>query len=269
MLAKKFARQRLKLKKTLKQKHHQIEAPWNSMGFLFQTKMHFFLDQEFEPKHGVLNTDESKHAMRVLRLREGDEILIGDGRGVQYKTEISQISKHDIKVNVLEKKSFSKPLHRVTVAISPTKNLSRFEWFLEKATELGVSEIIPLTSKRTERAKIKDERSKKIILNAAKQSQRAFVPILRTTTSFDDLLKSESSGGLIAHCINDKKREAIEVNPEGSESFILIGPEGDFTLEEVERAEEAGFKGVVLNENRLRTETAGILAVAMLQMSSR
>jgi len=231
--------------------------------------MHFFLDSEFEPKHGILNPEESRHAARVLRLREGDEILIGDGRGVQYKAEISQISKQDVKVNVLEKKNFPKPLHHVTVAISPTKNLSRFEWFLEKATELGVSEIVPLISKRTERARIKDERSEKIILNAAKQSQRAYVPILRPTTSIEELLKSESNGGLIAHCIGEKKRATIKVNPEGSESLILIGPEGDFTLEEVELAEKAGFEGVVLNENRLRTETAGILAVAMLQMSSR
>ncbi|MCZ4407536.1 RsmE family RNA methyltransferase [Cryomorphaceae bacterium 1068] len=231
--------------------------------------MHFFLDPEFDPKHGFLNPEESKHAARVLRLREGDEVLIGDGKGVQYTAKISQISKLDVKVSVLEKKSYPKPLHRVTVAISPTKNLSRFEWFLEKATELGISEIVPLISKRTERARIKDERSEKIILNASKQSQRAFVPILRPMITFEELVRKDSNGGLIAHCISDKKRTPIEVNPEGSESLILIGPEGDFTLEEVELAEQAGFKGVVLNENRLRTETAGILAVAMLQMSSR
>ena len=242
-----------------------MEIPW---GFFFN-KMHFFLDLEFDPEHGLLNPEESKHASRVLRLKEGDEILIGDGKGVRYRAAISQISKQDVKVKVLEKKNFPKPLHRVRVALSPTKNLNRFEWFLEKATELGVSEIVPLISKRTERARIKDERSLKIILNAAKQSQRAFVPILRPTTLFADLLNSEINGGLIAHCINEKNRETIEVDPEGSESLILIGPEGDFTLEEVERAEEAGFKGVTLNENRLRTETAGILAVAMLQMSSR
>ena len=231
--------------------------------------MHFFLDPEFDPKRGILNPEESKHAIRVLRLREGDEILVGDGRGVQYTTEISQISKQDVQVNILEKKSFPMLPHRVTVAISPTKNLSRFEWFLEKATELGVSEIVPLISQRTERAKIKEERSEKIILNASKQSQRAYVPLLRPTRTFEELLKSESDGGLIAHCINDKKRMAIEVNSERSKSLILIGPEGDFTPEEVELAEKEGFKGVLLNKNRLRTETAGILAVAMLQMSSR
>lgn len=238
-------------------------------GVSFSQKMHFFLDPEFDPKQGVLNPEESKHAARVLRLREGDEVLIGDGKGVQFTAQIEHISKQEVKLDVLGKKSFPKPLHRVTVAISPTKNLSRFEWFLEKATELGVSEIVPLISRRTERARIKEERSEKIILNAAKQSQRAYVPTLRATTIFQDLMNAESNGGLIAHCISDKRRIPIEVNHEGSESLILIGPEGDFTLEEVELAEQAGFKGVVLNENRLRTETAGILAVAMLQMSSR
>jgi len=239
------------------------------MGFLFPKKMHFFLDPQFDPKIGTLNPEESKHAARVLRLKEGDTIFIGDGGGVQYTAEISQISKQDVKVNVLEKKGFPKPLHHVTVAISPTKNLSRFEWFLEKATELGVSEIIPLISRRTERTRIKEERSEKIILNAAKQSQRAFIPRLHPTTGFEELLISEHKNGLIAHCIDDKMRATVGVNPEGSESLILIGPEGDFTLEEVELAEKKGFKGVILNENRLRTETAGILAVAMLQMSLR
>lgn len=238
-------------------------------GVSFSKKMHFFLDPQFDPKIGILNPEESKHAARVLRLKEGDEILIGDGRGKQYTSEISQISKQDVKVKVLGEQNFPLPLHKVTIAISPTKNLSRFEWFLEKATELGVSEIIPLISRRTERTRIKEERSEKIILNAAKQSQRAFIPKLQAVTAFEEFLKSEQKNGFIAHCIDDRTRHPIEVNPEGSESLILIGPEGDFTLEEVELAEKAGFKGVVLNENRLRTETAGILAVAMLQMSSR
>lgn len=238
------------------------------MGFLFQTKMHFFLDPYFDPKTGVLNPEESKHAARVLRLKEGDTILVGDGRGIQYTCEISRISKQEVQVNFFEEKAFPKPLHHVTVAISPTKNLSRFEWFLEKATELGVSEIIPLISRRTERTKIKEERSEKIILNAAKQSQRAFIPILHPTTEFEELIKSKHENGLIAHCIDDMARASIAVNPEGSQSLILIGPEGDFTLEEVELAEKKSFKGVILNENRLRTETAGILAVAMLRMPS-
>jgi 16S rRNA (uracil1498-N3)-methyltransferase len=238
-------------------------------GVSFSKKMHFFLDPEFDPKNGVLNPEESRHALRVLRLREGDGILIGNGKGVQYSAEISEVLKNDVSVNVLSEQVFSAPKHHVRVAISPTKNLSRFEWFLEKATELGISEIIPLITSRTQRPRIKEERSEKIILSASKQSQRVFIPKLHPTVSLKEFLETEKNGGMIAHCMDQKERVSISVNPAGSESLILIGPEGDFTLEEVEIAEKAGFKGVILNDNRLRTETAGILAVAMLQMSNR
>lgn len=238
------------------------------MGFLFIQKMHFFLDPEFDPKNGVLNPEESRHAMRVLRLREGDAILIGNGNGKQYLAEINSVRKQDVSVSVSSEVVFPAPARIVRVALSPTKNLSRFEWFLEKATELGVSEIIPLISSRTQRTRIKEERSEKIILNASKQSQRVYIPKLHPVTSLIDLLAQEKNGGLMAHCIEDKVRIAISKIPEKSETLILIGPEGDFTPEEVDLAERSKFKGVVLNDNRLRTETAGILAVAILQMSN-
>jgi len=226
--------------------------------------MHYFLDPNFNPNQGTLSAEESKHAIRVLRLKEGDHILIGDGAGHQFKAEITSTEKYTVITRILEENIFPKPERQLRVAIAPTKNLSRFEWFLEKATELGVHEIIPLISARTERSRIKEERSEKIILTASKQSQRAFIPKLLTTVNFQDFLAANEGEGMIAHCLESKDRLSLNAVSEEKKSLILIGPEGDFTPEEINVAEQRGFQSVILNENRLRTETAGIFAVAML-----
>ena len=228
--------------------------------------MYFFLDPNFRVGQYELNAEESKHGIRVLRLKEGDQILIGDGDGQQFTCEISSTNNYTIKVKVLETNEFPKPKKELCVAISPTKNLSRFEWFLEKATELGVSEIVPIITTRTERPRIKEERSEKIILTASKQSQRAYIPKLLPTLSFQDFLTANEQKGIIAHCLSHRGRKSLKEVSEDHKSLILIGPEGDFTPAEIDAAERRGFQSVVLNENRLRTETAGIFAVAMLQM---
>jgi 16S rRNA (uracil1498-N3)-methyltransferase len=230
--------------------------------------MHFFLDPHFSPENAMLNSEESRHASRVLRLREGEKILIGDGNGLQFVASINQIKKDEVGVKILEKREIPKAQPTLVVAISPTKNSNRFEWFLEKATELGVDEIIPLISSRTERPRIKTDRAEKIVLNATKQSQRAFLPKIHLVADFSDLLEAKYENRLIAHCVDDLNRSPLDEENSGLETLILIGPEGDFTKEEIENAEEKGFKSVILSRNRLRTETAGILAVAMLRMPS-
>jgi 16S rRNA (uracil1498-N3)-methyltransferase len=139
---------------------------------------------------------------------------------------------------------------------------------LEKATELGVSEIFPLLTERTERPRIKQERANKIVLAASKQSQRAYLPIVHPIIEFSNFLESQNQEGLIAHCISEKSRVRISSVRGDHTNLVLIGPEGDFTQEEVEKAEERGFLGVKLTEHRLRTETAGIFAVAALQISN-
>ena len=229
--------------------------------------MHFFLDPEFNPSSGTLNPEESRHATRVLRLKQGDRITIGDGKGHLYSAEVTEIGKDALKVTVLEEEIVRRPSTQIAVAISPTKNLSRFEWFLEKATELGVSEIIPLKTERTLRDRIKEDRSRKIILSAAKQSQRHFMPQLEPMTSFEDVIQREDENKLIAHCLEGLSRSPLSASDAETDTLILIGPEGDFTPEEIDAAERAGFEGVILGNNRLRTETAGILAVALLQLS--
>lgn len=229
--------------------------------------MHFFLDPDFDQGKGILNPEESVHASKVLRLRQGDLLQIGTGRGIIYTCELIEVKRDQATVKVLEEEIFPEPITKVSVGIAPTKNLSRFEWFLEKATELGVWEVIPILTERTLRDRIKPDRAEKIVLQASKQSRRLFIPKVHPLTPFDQILEMKQDVNLIAHCYEDRDRSALSLSDGSGSSLILIGPEGDFTVNEVEKAENSGFESIILGENRLRTETAGILAVALLQLS--
>ena len=228
--------------------------------------MHYFLDICFNPATGILNEEETRHAVKSLRVNVGDEILIGDGRGNRYRSSVTLIGKKEIIVAVLSTEKFHIPKPKLTIAIAPTKNPSRFEWFLEKATELGVYQIIPTETKRTERPRFKHDRAERIIHAATKQSMRAFTPILEQLTPIAKVLEMDTSLKLIAHC--DENSERIHISDFSKQNvsndiLILIGPEGDFTPEEIAQAKESGFKAVALGENRLRTETAGVYAAAI------
>lgn len=227
--------------------------------------MHYFLDSDFDPNIGILCEEESRHALKSLRLALGDEILIGDGKGKRYTGAIKVIGKKELIVDVLSVENFEIPLPQLTIAIAPTKNPSRFEWFLEKATELGVYQIIPIETKRTERPRFKHDRAERIIHAATKQSMRAFIPILEHITPISRVLEMNHSIKLIAHCDENTKRVHIaDFSRDNSarDILILIGPEGDFTSEEIQNAKENGFQPVILGQNRLRTETAGVFAAA-------
>ncbi|NEN25216.1 16S rRNA (uracil(1498)-N(3))-methyltransferase [Cryomorpha ignava] len=227
--------------------------------------MHYFLDSAFDPNTGILHEEESRHAIKSLRLSVGDEILIGDGKGKRYTTAIKVIGKKELIVDLLSAENFEIPLPKLTIAIAPTKNPSRFEWFLEKATELGVYQIIPIETKRTERSRYKHDRAERIIHAATKQSMRAFTPVLELLTPISKVLKMEHSLKLIAHCDENTKRiELSDFSRKNSSNdiLILIGPEGDFTPEEIDKSKEKGFQPVILGRNRLRTETAGVFAAA-------
>ena len=227
--------------------------------------MHYFLDSDFDPNIGILCEEESRHALKSLRLALGDEILIGDGKGKRYTGAIKVIGKKELIVDVLSVENFEIPLPQLTIAIAPTKNPSRFEWFLEKATELGVYQIIPIETKRTERPRFKHDRAERIIHAATKQSMRAFIPILEHITPISRVLEMNHSIKLIAHCDENTKRVHIaDFSRDNSarDILILIGPEGDFTSEEIKNAKENGFQPVILGQNRLRTETAGVFAAA-------
>ena len=210
----------------------------------------------------VLPEEESQHAVKVLRLQAGDGITVVDGVGGFYNASIiNPHPKHctfEITETVLE---FGKRDYKLHIAIAPTKNIERLEWFIEKATEIGIDEITPVICRFSERKIVKEERLEKIIVSAAKQSLKAYFPKLNPLCTFDELLKNhQTSQKFIAHCYEEDKKLLQTEIQKSSDVLILIGPEGDFSKEEVLKAISLGFVPVSLGNSRLRTETAGVVA---------
>ena len=206
-----------------------------------------------------LSNEESSHCFKVLRMRVGDHIHLIDGVGGFYEAEITIASQKKVIFNVIKKWNQAKKPYSLHIAIAPTKNNDRFEWFLEKVTEIGIDEVTPLICDHSERKIIKNERLEKIILSAAKQSLKSKLPKLNKVTSFKDFMdKTHSIHSFIAHCLPCKKKTLKNVV--NSDSTILIGPEGDFSILEVELALKNNFIPVSLGHSRLRTETAGVIA---------
>jgi len=210
----------------------------------------------------VLPEEESQHAVKVLRLQAGDGITVVDGVGGFYNASIiNPHPKHctfEITETVLE---FGKRDYKLHIAIAPTKNIERLEWFIEKATEIGIDEITPVICRFSERKIVKEERLEKIIVSAAKQSLKAYFPKLNPLCTFDELLKNhQTSQKFIAHCYEEDKKLLQTEIQKSSDVLILIGPEGDFSKEEVQKAISLGFVPVSLGNSRLRTETAGVVA---------
>lgn len=225
--------------------------------------MHIFYTPELSSDTFMLNEEESRHCSKVLRLGLGDVVHLIDGKGGLFEAEISAITKKNVQLNVIAKQSeFGKRNHHLHIAIAPTKNIDRLEWFLEKATEIGIDEITPLICDRSERKIVKEERLDKVITSAVKQSLTAYHPQLNPAISFSDFIKQEFVGErLIAHCIEDSAKQFInEVVSKHQSYLILIGPEGDFSPAELTSALQNGFKPVTLGKTRLRTETAALAA---------
>ncbi|WP_417265235.1 16S rRNA (uracil(1498)-N(3))-methyltransferase [Brumimicrobium sp.] len=228
----------------------------------------FYIDIDALDRNEVtLPPDESKHAAKVLRMLPGDQMEIVNGTGVVFTGEITASAPKAVIVKKIDFHQAKQDEHHIHIAIAPTKNNDRFEWFLEKATELGIHEITPILCKNAERKKIKHERFQKILVSAMKQSKRLFIPKLNELTSVDDFIK-EHPNGLIAHCYEEEERNTTiqkQLQLDASKwtaqnTPILIGPEGDFTLKEVEKALKNGYQAVTLGKTRLRTETAGVYA---------
>ncbi len=212
-----------------------------------------------------LSEESAKHIVRVLRMQVGDEFILTDGKGVKATARIKTTSKKSCMVEIVEREEVKDKNRKITLAISFTKNSARMEWLLEKITEVGVTEIIPLISKRSERSKIKHERFNKILISAMLQSQQYYLPKLHEPTIFEEVLNIEAENKLIAHCEHDLTKAQLNNSTNHNSTIILIGPEGDFTTEEIEQASQQNFKSVSLGNNRLRTETAGLVAVTLLQ----
>ena len=217
---------------------------------------------EHPEKEIILSAEESKHATRVLRKKEGDILNFTDGKGNLYKAEITLADSRKCRLEIVssdqKEKQHNYHLH---IAIAPTKNMDRFEWFLEKATEIGIDEITPIICSRSERKVIKTERGNRILLSAMKQSLKCHLPKLNEAISLNDFINQDLKGAkYIAHCEDGKKNELKKVN-KTDKTLILIGPEGDFSPKEIALALQNQFKAVSLGTSRLRTETAGIVAV--------
>ena len=223
--------------------------------------MHLFFTPDITSDSYTLDQHESKHCVRVLRLTEGDKVTLIDGVGGWYECAIADANPKACKVRVDTKiADFNKPGFNLHIAIAPTKNTDRIEWFLEKATEIGVTEITPLLCRFSERKVIKPERLERIIVSAMKQSQKAYLPKLHALTPFADFVSDHNNNNkFIAHCYQQDKR-SLKSEYMGGNVTILIGPEGDFSEEEVALAIQKGYVPVSLGDSRLRTETAGVVA---------
>lgn len=223
--------------------------------------MHIFYTPDITQNTYTLNEEESKHCVRVLRLTRGSIVNLVDGKGGFYAAEISSDNPKKVSLSILKVETeFHKRNHYLHIAVAPTKNIDRIEWFLEKATELGIDEITPIITDRSERRIVKEDRLNKVITSAVKQSIKAYHPKLNDAISFDAFLKEPFEGDkLIAHCIDNGEKQYISklVAPH-QKYLILIGPEGDFTPDEVNLALNKGFKALTLGDNRLRTETAAL-----------
>lgn len=227
--------------------------------------MHVFYTPDIQT-HPELPEEEAQHCIRVLRLNAGDEITLTDGKGNFYRAEITAATNKRCLVKVIETIP-QDPLWQghLHIAMAPTKNMDRNEWFAEKATEVGIDELTFLNCRFSERRVIKTERIEKILISAIKQSLKARLPKLNEMVDFDKFIAQDFSGQkFIAHCYDGDKPLLKEVVRPGEDSLVLIGPEGDFSEEEVAKAISKGFKPISLGKSRLRTETAALVATVII-----
>lgn len=225
----------------------------------------FFFEEQLSGISAFKLSEETLKHIQVLRIQAGDQIKLTNGKGQLVTAELILARKNDFGFKAITSENINLPNKKTSIAISLIKNNSRFEWFLEKATEIGVSEIIPLICERTEKQHFKYGRMKSILISAMLQSQQAWLPLLHEPKNFAEFInQSLHKKKYIAHCIDKEKKLLINEFDESNDRLILIGPEGDFTKEEIKLAEKNNFIPVSLGNTRLRTETAGVVAAVLL-----
>jgi 16S rRNA (uracil1498-N3)-methyltransferase len=227
-------------------------------------------DYNASQKQIALDEETSRHIVQVLRMKKGEKLNLTDGKGNLLTSEIVDDHKKHCEVAITAASFKPQAARQTMIAISLLKNSNRFEWFLEKVTEIGINEIVPFICKRTEKQKFREDRMQNILVSAMLQSQQCWLPVLHKPIDYEFIFKRDdivhASQKFIAHCIEDKKRNLADlVNESLSSQIILIGPEGDFTNEEVQLAIHNHFDAVSLGETRLRAETAGIVAATILK----
>ena len=234
--------------------------------------MHLFYTPQISDSKVLLNEEESKHCINVLRLRVNDEIFLVDGVGGFYKAQIVTDHSKKCEVQITESnKEWQKGNFNLHIAVAPTKSIDRTEWFLEKATEIGIDAVTPINCEHSERTVVKPERLQKVLISAMKQSLKAYLPALHESISFKNFIEQQknfSGQKFIAHCYDTPKESLQKLVKKGKEVLILIGPEGDFSKTEVNLAIENGFIPVSLSSSRLRTETAALVACHTVNLAN-
>jgi 16S rRNA (uracil1498-N3)-methyltransferase len=218
-----------------------------------------------------LSEEESKHAIRVLRLQNADHVQLIDGRGGLYEAEIADPHPKKVALKLLSRQTgYGKRNHYLHIAVAPTKNIERLEWFLEKATEIGIDEISLIICQRSERKEAKTDRLNKIITAAIKQSLKAYHPVLNEAVPFSKFIaQSKAAQKMIAHCEPGEKADLRKLIKPNGDYLVLIGPEGDFTPKEIADALQNGFEPITLGNSRLRTETAALEACFEINFLNR
>jgi len=227
-----------------------------------------FYTQKIENGFAVFEEEEGRHLLTVLRKKAGDLLQLTDGQGFMYEAELADAGKRQVLARIVSKTAVppQRPA-RLHIGIAPTKQMERLEWFLEKATEIGIDEITPLLCQRSERDNIRLDRLEKILVSAMKQSLRVWLPKLNTPTRFQDFAKKTGEAPKrLAWCSEEPLPHLKNTLSPDLDTVIAIGPEGDFSPEEIQIALSNGFQGVSLGKARLRTETAGIMAVGIFEI---
>jgi len=225
--------------------------------------MQIFYAPDISGNDFTLDEKESGHCIRVLRMKRGTPVRVIDGKGNLYEAVIVNPDPRKCSLSITGvTREFEKRNYRLHIAISPLKNYERYEWFIEKSVEIGIDEITPLISVNTEKPGIKRERANSLIISAMKQSLKATLTILNEPCKFDDFIRNNHTGTrMIAHCNSEFAKSSIgDAYAKGNDALLLIGPEGDFSTEEISTATSAGYLSVHLGSSRLRSETAGIAA---------
>jgi 16S rRNA (uracil1498-N3)-methyltransferase len=236
--------------------------------------MQLFYTPDIQPNATTyqLSEEESKHSVRVLRLQPNDELQLIDGKGNLYRAVITDAHPKRTLLRIISvQREFQKRNHYLHIAVAPTKNIERLEWFLEKGTEMGIDEISLIITQRSERREAKTDRLNKIITSAIKQSVKAYHPQLNEPVAFSKFIGQPFEGyKFIAHCLPGEEKSTLQqlAQPHGR-YLILIGPEGDFNEQEIEQALKAGYQPVTLGESRLRTETAALAACFEINLLNR
>ncbi|HEV8515949.1 MAG TPA: 16S rRNA (uracil(1498)-N(3))-methyltransferase [Cyclobacteriaceae bacterium] len=230
--------------------------------------MNLFYQPGISEGINYLDAEESRHAVRVLRMSEGDQLTLTDGKGFFYSARITKADSKKCQFEILDKKENSKRNFHIHVAIAPTKNADRIEWFVEKATEIGIDEISFILCKNSERKVINADRVEKVAVSAMKQSKQAWLPKLNEIIPFKKIVEAKSDQKFIGFVDSTNPLHLKKLAQPNKKYLVLIGPEGDFSMEELELALKNGFEKVSLGTNRLRTETAGLVAIQVLALAN-